>query len=120
VSVGCDPLPLPLALLPPLQEARPPMMRALATSESTTFENDWKRGVAKDMAASGVLGLAIGQRLCQLPRSIARYTSRTGPMLTLEGFSGGEFRLARLPKSGIAHPPFWAVPNGTRYLVQQI
>jgi hypothetical protein len=39
VNVGCDPLLLVLLLLPPLQEARPLMIRALTTSEHTPLKN---------------------------------------------------------------------------------
>jgi hypothetical protein len=53
VSVGCDPLSLLLELLPPLQEARPLMMRALAASERTTLENECERRVEQSMAAPG-------------------------------------------------------------------
>ena len=69
VSVGCDPLSLPLALLPPLQEARPPtrppMIRALATNERTTFESAWEGMVERIMATPGVLGL--GGRAASVP-----------------------------------------------------
>jgi hypothetical protein len=39
VSVGCDTLLLLLLLLPPLQEARPLMIKALTTSEDIPLKN---------------------------------------------------------------------------------
>jgi len=42
VSVGCEPLLLLLLLLPPLQEAIPPMIAMLTASEHTSLKNGWK------------------------------------------------------------------------------
>jgi hypothetical protein len=39
VNVGCDTLLLVLLLFPPLQEAKPPMIKALTTSEHTPLKN---------------------------------------------------------------------------------
>ena len=91
MSVGCDTLSLLLALLPPLQDARPPTMRALVTSERTTLEIDWEGRVEQCMAAPG--SARHGDRAAFVPAPQEHYpaTLHTGPMLPLVEFSGREF-----------------------------
>jgi hypothetical protein len=90
VSVGCETPSLLLAFVPLLQEARPPMMTALATSERTTLEFEWERRVEQNMAAPGTAQLGGRAALRRLPQEQCPANLHTGPMLTLEQFSGGE------------------------------
>jgi hypothetical protein len=60
VSVAGDMMPPVMVLLPPLQEARPPMINALATTEHTFLKNWWKGRVEWDMAAPRGSALAAG------------------------------------------------------------
>ena len=108
VSVGCETLSVVLLLLPPLQDARPPMINTLAKSEHRPLGNGRKGQIESDMAAPGSARHWRPDRLCTCSAgNIARPAFDAGPMLTLVESSVGELCPYRAPESGISYHPSW-------------